>query len=60
MRSHLLGMARRNFDLNKFPKLERKNVDIIDGVLSHDLPAISASHAALLRAALTRRDSNAQ
>jgi|Laugresbdmm110sn_1035088.scaffolds.fasta_scaffold70926_3 hypothetical protein len=53
-------MDRRNFDLNKFPKLERKNVDIIDGVLSHDLPAISASHAALLRAALTRRDSNAQ
>jgi EH domain-containing protein 1 len=29
-----------NFDLNKFPKLDKKNVDILDAVLSQDLPAI--------------------
>jgi EH domain-containing protein 1 len=28
------------FSLDKFPKLERKNVDIMDTVLSQDLPAI--------------------
>jgi EH domain-containing protein 1 len=28
------------FDLNKFPKLERKNIEIMDTVLSQDLPAI--------------------
>ncbi len=31
-----------SFDLNKFPKLERKAVEILDGVLSQDIPAISA------------------
>lgn len=30
------------FDLNKFPKLERKNIDILDQVLSQSLPEISA------------------
>ena len=29
-----------NFDLMKFPKIEKKNVDIIDTVLQQDLPAI--------------------
>ena len=28
------------FDLAKFPKLDRKNIDILDAVLSQDLPAI--------------------
>ena len=37
-----------NFDLNKFPKLDKKHVDILDAVLSQDLPAISACRRRLL------------